>query len=84
MFNHSQKQNFANGLFGSFIVQSVLYVGNVNPGDLYNMIHLSFLIGVAMFFFGHEEEEIVVPDIEPEVSPSVETEEESDDTDKDE
>jgi hypothetical protein len=58
------------------------------------MLHLSFLIGVSMFFFGHEEEESVVPDIEPELpspldssstsssAPSEEEEEESDDVDE--
>jgi len=84
--NRSQKQNFINGFAGSFIIQGILYVGNVNSGDLYNMLHLSFLIGVSMFFFGHEEEESVVPDIEPEIpspvpsasSASSEEEEESD------
>jgi len=76
MFNRSQKQNFINGFAGSFIVQGILYVGNVNPGDLYNMLHLSFLIAVSMFFFGHEEEESVVPDIEPEIPSPLDSSEE--------
>lgn len=91
MLNRSQKQNFINGFVGSFIIQGILYVGNVNSGDLYNMLHLSFLIGVSMFFFGHEEEESVVPDIEPEVpspvpsaSSASEEEEESREDDVDE
>jgi hypothetical protein len=53
-----------------------LYVGNVNSGDLYNMLHLSFLIGVSMFFFGHEEDEYVVPVIEPEIPSEEEAEKE--------
>jgi hypothetical protein len=49
------------------------------------MLHLSFLIGVSMFFFGHEEEESVVPDIEPEVaSPLDSSEEEEAEEDVDE
>jgi hypothetical protein len=73
MLNSSQKQNFINGFVGSFVVQGILYVGNVNSGDLYNMLHLSFLIAVSMFFFGHEDE--VGPNVDTVTEVTEETEE---------
>ena len=78
MFNRSQKQNFINGFVGSFVVQGILYVGNVNSGDLYNMLHLSFLIAVSMFFFGHEDEAGPKVDTVTEVTEEAETPSEED------